>query len=1110
MRVSNISGNKVTFEVQKCDGSTFKSGTEIYLKESSSSVGEEIVCGSQVIIISNAGGSTTLTKTITVSHTGRLNYVATTVGNTDRYMSNIVAIDGTAAPTNQAPTKPSNPTPANGATGVSTSPTFSWNSTDPEGGQVYYKFWLGTIENTLTLEKSGTGTTTSMSNLNPGTTYYWCIESSDSQGKIGMGPTWRFTTAGQQINPVLSLSSSTVVMGNSLTVSGSSFTANNKVYLLFKNGTSDKHSQYVNTNSSGSFSFDLDPTLVGVGNITVTATDYSSGKQVSKNFTVTAAPSPSLTVSPSSSSGFPSSGGTENLTVTSNVSWTASSNQSWARVSPSSGSGNGSIQVTIDPNQNTSTRTATITVSGGGITKTPTITQAAAPVTQSMDSLLKTLTVSPGTLSPNFSPYTTTYTVQVANNVSSITVAATANHAKATVSGAGAKSLAVGVNTFQIKVTAEAGNYSIYTIKVTRAAALSSDATLKTLTVSQGTLSPGFSPTTVNYTVQVANNVSSITVAAAANHAKAKVTGDTGTKSLAVGENPFQIKVTAENGSSQIYTVKVTRATAVPVLEVFDINTGYTLTSPLSFPKEGGTNNTKGFTVKSNVNIKISSTGIPGITITPTVEEKAGLRTFPVGVVLPINNTGKEREATVTVSGGGVERKISIFQAGADNETSSDFTVVNGILMAYKGTVDIINIPSSVNNTTVTGISSEVNWGIPEKIRSIKIPKTVTNIGYGAFSTCEKLSVITVEDGTKYSVDREVLYELQNADNKNNGRTLHTFPAGVERYSYTIPEGVIKIASRAFYNSNISQITIPNAISDIGQHAFSYCENLITVTMQGKIPPGAKIPLAARVAGCVKQLIVPTGSFSAYYNSEHYSAYEKAFCNISDHKPNEVTAQSSYSDSDNTGNVGVSLVYSENEQYSGNLVVHTPAGVEVDAAASILSDEFSNSHTLNITPVALNSWEFNITPNVITRSGGTNSYRDIVNIVYRIYEPLQEKDNELIIHNVLFYNDNAVIQEDEIKVSVLNPVANEPQPQPEKETLSCYPNPVDNTLTVKIPNLNREKAVIRLFNLSGQTVYQDMTEESQQIINVQSLKRGIYILQVKVGNETYTEKVIKK
>lgn len=69
------------------------------------------------------------------------------------------------------------------------------------------------------------------------------------------------------------------------------------------------------------------------------------------------------------------------ITVSSNVAWTASSNQSWLTVIPSSGSNNGTLSITTTPNRLTTSRIATVTVTGTGVSvKTITVTQSAPPV----------------------------------------------------------------------------------------------------------------------------------------------------------------------------------------------------------------------------------------------------------------------------------------------------------------------------------------------------------------------------------------------------------------------------------------------------------------------------------------------------------------------------------------------------------------------------------------------------------------------------------------------------------------------------------------------------------------------------------------------------------
>lgn len=84
-----------------------------------------------------------------------------------------------------------------------------------------------------------------------------------------------------------------------------------------------------------------------------------------------------------SSLNFGSGSGSQNVSVTSNVSWTASDDQSWLSVSPGSGSNNGTLNVSVTANSG-SQRSGTVTVTGGGITRTVTVTQAAAPSATAM------------------------------------------------------------------------------------------------------------------------------------------------------------------------------------------------------------------------------------------------------------------------------------------------------------------------------------------------------------------------------------------------------------------------------------------------------------------------------------------------------------------------------------------------------------------------------------------------------------------------------------------------------------------------------------------------------------------------------------------------------
>ena len=229
-------------------------------------------------------------------------------------------------------------------------------------------------------------------------------------------------------------------------------------------------------------------------------------------------------------------------------------------------------------NLSVGTNAISIVVSATGYTTrtyTITVTRAAAtPV-----ATLSGLTISSGTLAPAFASGTTPYTVQVPNNVSSITVTPTTTTPGATIeiddrvvsSGSGrAVNLIVGDTIIRIEVAATGYTTRNYTITVTRAAA-TPVASLSALTISSGTLAPVFASGTTAYTAQVANNISSVTITPTTTTPGATIRVGTstvssgsasGAVSLSVGSNAIRIAVSATGYTTRTYTITVTRAAA--------------------------------------------------------------------------------------------------------------------------------------------------------------------------------------------------------------------------------------------------------------------------------------------------------------------------------------------------------------------------------------------------------------------------------------------------------------------------------------------------------------------------------------------------------------------
>jgi len=168
------------------------------------------------------------------------------------------------------------------------------------------------------------------------------------------------------------------------------------------------------------------------------------------------------------------------------------------------------------------------------------------------DNTLKELKLNNGTI--NFKSSTTTYNVTV--DAPTTTITATANDKKATVSGAGTKTLNDGVNTFKIVVTAENGSTKTYTLNITKKDNRSSNANLSSLTLGDEKIS--FEKNKTNYEIVVDYKIEEITIDGKLEDEKSKVEG-LGTKTLQVGENTFVVKVTAENGSVKEYKILIIR-----------------------------------------------------------------------------------------------------------------------------------------------------------------------------------------------------------------------------------------------------------------------------------------------------------------------------------------------------------------------------------------------------------------------------------------------------------------------------------------------------------------------------------------------------------------------
>ena len=103
----------------------------------------------------------------------------------------------------------------------------------------------------------------------------------------------------------------------------------------------------------------------------------------------------------------------------------------------------------------------------------------------------------------------------------------------------------------------------------------SSDNTLSSLSIDGYEITPKFNKDTLEYKLEVDEDVEKITIKGKTTDDKAEISG-IGEKALTEGENKIEVKVTAENGNEKIYKIIVTVKDKNPITVTID-NKKYTI-----------------------------------------------------------------------------------------------------------------------------------------------------------------------------------------------------------------------------------------------------------------------------------------------------------------------------------------------------------------------------------------------------------------------------------------------------------------------------------------------------------------------------------------------------
>jgi hypothetical protein len=541
--------------------------------------------------------------------------------------------------------------------------------------------WISVDANNKTVDgKTVVSVSANISNLSPGEEYNFKLKAVNSSGEA-LSTEQTFKTPDFDVSP----SSNEV----SWQAGSAIFTVNSGVewnvakdaswLTVFKTNNTTITANYTENTESNP----------RTGNITVTGTGG-----IEKKVSVVQAAKPTLEISPENRE-VTYQAGTTNFTVNSNIDWNVTKDASWLTVTKTN---NTTISITYTENTTNNSRTANIKVSGGGLEKTVTVNQGVKAPPE--------LVISP--VSREVNPVAGTTTFSVASNVDWSVKSVSASWVKATKTNN---------TTISISYEANAGN-------VSRSASItiSGGGIEKTVTVIQAGIILTVTPTsrevtpvagTTSFTVNsnvtwsIKNVSATWLTATKANNTTINVSFNENTTT-----NSRSATITLTAGAVE-KTVTVTQNKPVPVVLQVTPNSR----------EVGPESGTTSFTVNSNVE------WIPSESSTWLTATKTNSTTISVNFMA--NTSTNSRSASIKVSGGGIEKTVSVIQ-------QEPTLVVNpsSIILPWQGGSSSITVNSNVNwnftkdaswlnvsktNNTTLSISCVANSTVNSKTASINV-----------------------------------------------------------------------------------------------------------------------------------------------------------------------------------------------------------------------------------------------------------------------------------------------------------------------------------------------------------------------------------------------------
>ena len=185
-------------------------------------------------------------------------------------------------------------------------------------------------------------------------------------------------------------------------------------------------------------------------------------------------------------------------------------------------------------------------------------------------------------------------------------------------------------------------------------------------------------------------------------------------------------------------------------------------------------------------------------------------------------------------------------------------TVIYACEFAFQYCLNSLDFSDASNNITV--IESSAFQGA--QVNGLVLPNTISVLGQGCFNSAYSTTLV-VPPLVTVLPDSAFAY-IQPVYNNETGEEL---PINI-----ILPQNLTKIGAFCFDGSSIKQIAIPDTVTEIGERAFGYCDQLASITCLAATPPtlgnGAFTPGPAGFT-----IKVPAASVAAYKAATNWSSY---------------------------------------------------------------------------------------------------------------------------------------------------------------------------------------------------------------------------------------------